>query len=216
MCNVYIGGNYIRPNRSMLCPYSEREKKVQKEHDGIMEKLKKYLSNARSSLPLTSPLFKEFSRRLHACLTFHYMTPLPYMDQIRAKQERQIVKSIRQKLKTAKLILRESDKDGNLYVGQMTVFEQKAIEYRMKTGAYEELSYNPLEEILIKVTRLLNDLHMKTKQLTAKQYKKMITTRDKVRLAYMYFNPKTHKVSILIINFFSHSLFFLIIIPLHN
>jgi hypothetical protein len=137
-----------------------------------MKKIVKNLSKTCPSLPSTLPLFKQFSQRLHACLTLRYMTPLPYMDQIRAKQEREIVKSVRRKLKKAKLILHESDKDGNLYVGQITAFEQKVIEYRMKTGAYEELSYNPLEEILIKVTRLLNDLHMKTKDLSPKQYKK--------------------------------------------
>jgi hypothetical protein len=106
---------------------------------------------------------------------------------------------IRGKLKKGNLILRESDKSGNLYIGQVTAFEQKAIEYRMKTGAYEELSSNPLEEILIKVNRLLNDLHMKTNDLSPKQYKEMLPKRKDVRLAYLYFNPKTHKVRILII-----------------
>ncbi|CAF4506853.1 unnamed protein product [Rotaria socialis] len=161
-----IGGSYIRPNRTSLLPYSERKKLVQEEHDKIMTKIKESLSKTCPSLPSTSPLFKQFSQRLHACLTFHYMAPLPYMDQIRAKQEREIVKSIRRKSKKGKLILRESDKSGNLYVGQKSVFEQKATEYRQQTGAYEELSSNPLEEILIKVTRLLNDLHMKTKYLS--------------------------------------------------
>ncbi|CAF4346738.1 unnamed protein product, partial [Rotaria magnacalcarata] len=32
----------------------------------------------------------------------------------------------------------------------------------MTTGAYEELSSSPIEEILDKATRLLNDLHAKT------------------------------------------------------
>ena len=190
-----LGGSYIRPNRTSLRPYSERKKLVQEEHDRIMKKTIEYLTKTCPSLPSTSPLFKRFSQRLHACLTVRYMTLLPYMDQIRAKQERQMIKSIRRKLKKKKLILRESDKSGNLYIGQKDVFEQKAIEYRQQTGAYEELVSNPLEDTLIKVTRLLNDLHMKTKELSPKQYKKMIPTRKEVKLAYMYFNPKTHKVS---------------------
>jgi hypothetical protein len=192
---IYLGGSYIRPNRTSLRPHSERIKLVQEEHDKILKQIKESLSKKCKSIPITSPLYKQFSQRLHACLTLRYMTPLPYMDQMRAKQEREIVKSIRYKSKKANLILRESDKDGNLYVGQVAAFEQKAIDYRMKTNAYEELSYNPLEETLIKVTNLLNDLHMKTNDLSAKQYKKMIPMRKKVRLAYMYFNPKTHKVS---------------------
>ena len=160
-----------------------------------MKQIVEHLPTQCRSLPATSPLFKQFSQRLHACLTHRYMTPLPHGDQRRAKQEREVVKTIRCKLKKEKLVLRQSDKSGNLYVGQKSSFEQKATAYRLTTGAYEELSSNPLEEILSKVTRLLNDLHMKTKNLSAKQYKKMIRTRKDVRLAHMYFNPKTHKVS---------------------
>ena len=192
---LFLGGNYIRPNRTILRPYSERKKLVQEQHDEIMKKIVEHLSTHCRSLRSTSPLFKQFSQRLHACLTLRYMTPLPRIDQLRAKQEREIVKSIRRKLKKGKLVLRQSDKGGNLYVGRKSLFEEKATAYRTSTGAYEELSTNPLEEILSKVTRLLNDLHMKTKVLSAKQYKRMIPTRKDVRLAYMYFNPKTHKVS---------------------
>ncbi|CAF1333978.1 unnamed protein product [Rotaria sordida] len=94
------------------------------------------------------------------------------------------------------LILRESDKSGNLYVGHKNAFEQKAIECYTKIGAYEELSSNPLEETLIEVTRLLNGLHMQTKELLKnKHYEKMIPKRKEVKLVYMYFNLKIHKVS---------------------
>lgn len=123
------------------------------------------------------------------------MTPLPYMDQIRAKQEYRIVKSIRRKLKKHKLILRESDKGGNLYIGPKNIFDEKAVDYRTKTGAYKELEENPVDKTLMKVTRLLNELHTKTKKLSKKHYEKMVPSRKEVRLAYMYFNPKTHKVS---------------------
>ena len=78
-------------------------------------------------------------------------------------------------------------------------FEEKAADYRLKTGAYEELSSSPIEEILSKVTRLLNDLHAKPSQLSSAQYKKMIPSRLTVELAYMYYNPKTHKVMFLTI-----------------
>ncbi|CAF1489796.1 unnamed protein product [Adineta steineri] len=187
------GGSYIRPNRTILHPYAERKKLVQKEHDTIFNKTKQFLLKSCQSIPSASPLFKQFSERLHTCLTLHYMTTIPYKDHARAKQEREIIKSIRRKLKRNKLILRQCDKSGNLYVGEKSIFEQKATQYRVQTGAYEELSSNPLEDILMKVTRLLNDLHAKTKDLSPKQYKKMMPLRKNVRLAHMYFNPKTHK-----------------------
>ncbi|CAF2075432.1 unnamed protein product [Rotaria magnacalcarata] len=69
---------------------------------------------------------------------------------------------------------RKTDKGGNLYVAHVNEFEEKAVEYRMTTGAYEELSSSPIEEILDKATRLLNDLHAKTNQLSSPQYKKLL------------------------------------------
>ncbi|CAF1418091.1 unnamed protein product [Adineta steineri] len=187
------GGSYIRPNRTILHPYAARKELVQKEHDKMLKKTKDFLTKSCRSIPYTSPLFKQFSERLHTCLTLHYMTPIPYKDHARATQEREIVKSIRRKLKRNKLILRECDKSGNLYVSEKSVFEQKATEYRIQTGAYEELSSNPLEDILMRVTRLINDLHAKIKDLSPKQFGKMKPLRKNVRLAHMYFNPKTHK-----------------------
>ena len=136
---------------------------------------------------------QQYAQRVRTCLTRHYLTPLPVIAQVRARHERDIVLSIRRKLKKAQLVLRESDKGGNLYVGRTSYFAQKAAEYRAKTGAYEELASNPIEEMLVRVTRLLNDLHMKTKEISVKQYKEMMPSRSKVELAYMYFNPKTHK-----------------------
>ncbi|CAF2092967.1 unnamed protein product [Rotaria magnacalcarata] len=140
-----------------------------------------------------SNIFKQFSERLQACLMRHYMAPLPFIEHVRAQRDLQTMKLIRRKLKKNQLLLRETDKGGNLYVAHVNEFEEKAIEYRVKTGAYEELSSSPIEEILSKVTRLLNDLHAKPNQISPQQYKKMIPSRLTVELAYMYYNPKTHK-----------------------
>jgi hypothetical protein len=141
-----------------------------------------------------SNIFKQFSERLQACLMRHYMAPLPFIEHIRAQRDLQTMKLIRRKLKKNQLLLRETDKGGNLYVAHLNEFEEKAADYRLKTGAYEELSSSPIEEILSKVTRLLNDLHAKPNQISPQQYKKMIPSRLTVELAYMYYNPKTHKV----------------------
>ncbi|CAF2066067.1 unnamed protein product [Rotaria magnacalcarata] len=185
-------GNYIRPNRTALRSYKERKQIVQEQHDIMFNQTKSWVSE-NCHLNTRSILFSQFSDRLHACLMLHYVSPLPFVEQVRAQRDLHTMKSIRRKLKKRQLLLRETDKGGNLYVGPVSEFEEKAAEYRRKTGAYEELPSSPIEEILSKVTRLLNDLHMKTKQLTPKQYKKMIPSRLTVELAYMYYNPKTHK-----------------------
>ena len=58
-----------------------------------------------------------------------------------------------------------------------------------------ELESDPLWTVFDKVVHLLNDLRSK-KQIYAYQLKKMMPQREKVTLAYLYFVPKPHKVSI--------------------
>jgi hypothetical protein len=65
--------------------------------------------------------------------------------------------------------------------------------YQQKTQAYVELPSNPLMETFYKVVRLLNDLNSK-KQIRVWQYKQMMPQKDKIKLAYLYFIPKSHKV----------------------
>ncbi|CAF4319983.1 unnamed protein product, partial [Rotaria magnacalcarata] len=124
------------------------------------------------------------------------MASLPFIGHVYALRDLKTIKLIRRKLKKSQLLLREANKGGNLYVAHINEFEEKAVEYRMKIGAYEELSSSLIEDILSKVTRLLNDLHVKTNQFSFQQYKKMIPSRLTVELAFMYYNPKTDKNSI--------------------
>ena len=124
------GGNYIRPNRTALRPYVKRQAWIEKEHDDIIKKTKEHLAKHCPSIPSASILMQQYAQRVRACLTQHYLTPLPMIDQVRARHERDIVLSIRRKLKKAHLVLRESDKGGNLYVGRTSHFAQKAAEYR--------------------------------------------------------------------------------------
>ncbi|CAF3514137.1 unnamed protein product [Rotaria socialis] len=146
-------GNYIRPNRTALRSYKERKKKVQEQHNIMVNRTKLELPE-KSCRDAGSNIFKQFSERLQACLMLHYMIPVPFIEHVRAQ--------------------RETDKGGNLYVSHVNEFEEKAVEYRMTTGVYEELSSSSIEEILGKVTRLLNDLHAKTNQLSSPQYKKLL------------------------------------------
>ena len=58
-----------------------------------------------------------------------------------------------------------------------------------------EVSSNPLWEIFDKVVHLLNDLRSK-KHLMAWQFDKIMPKRERVELAFLYFLPKPHKVSL--------------------
>jgi len=121
------------------------------------------------------------------------MAPLPFMDLLRARRELRIVRSIRYKLIKYKLILRKTDKSGVLHIGHAQDYQRKAIEYRQKTGAYEELPTNPLNQTFYKVIQVLNKLET-TKKILPKQKNKMLPIRKKTELAYMYTVPKSHKV----------------------
>ncbi|CAF1380449.1 unnamed protein product [Rotaria sp. Silwood1] len=121
------------------------------------------------------------------------MSSLSVYDDLRVHSELRLVQSIRRKLKKAKLVLRPTDKSGVFHIGSMDDYERKAVEYREKTNAYIELSENPLQDIINKVTRLLNDLQLKKQILVKKHYDKMMPDRQKVELSHMYYVPKAHK-----------------------
>ncbi|CAF3776931.1 unnamed protein product, partial [Rotaria socialis] len=81
------------------------------------------------------------------------------------------------------------------YKDQLKSLEQaeiKAEKFFSDTNAFIELSDNPFNEILDKVTKLLNTLC--GKDLIRKwQYEEMMPDRTTCELAHLYFNPKTHK-----------------------
>ncbi|CAF4782486.1 unnamed protein product, partial [Rotaria sp. Silwood2] len=188
------GPTYIRPNQSAFFPEKYRQKRIDGELEDMMKKIKNCLADRKDSacVPRNIPVYKLYSDHLRAYLTQRYTTPLPLMDQIRALRELKIVKSIRRKLKKYHLVLRQTDKSGVLHIGRAKDYERKAAEYRQKTGAYEELSSNPYNDIICSVTRLLNQLQM-NKKIAEWRRQKMTPVRKKTQLAYMYFLPKAHK-----------------------
>ncbi|CAF1427583.1 unnamed protein product [Rotaria sordida] len=186
------GPNYIRMNQSAVESCKKRKQLTKKEHDNIISKVKDYLATYHR-IDRTLPIYDIYSENLQYCLDVRYMTPLSISDQIRAQREKNIVKSIHQKLKKYKHLVRVTDKSGVFCVLRTQDHEQKAIEYREKTKAYKELSSNPFEATLNKVIRLLNDLHAKHKKLRTWQYNEMCPNVKTCKLAYMYFNSKTHK-----------------------
>ena len=89
--------------------------------------------------------------------------------------------------------MRVCDKGGGLHLCAKSDYERKAAEYRRDTKACQELSYHPLEELITNVTNALIDLKEK-KKLRVHHYNLLVPKPDAVKLSYMYFNPKAHKV----------------------
>jgi hypothetical protein len=137
---------------------------------------------------------KEFSQQLETYLHQQDMSRLSYCDIYRTQKESKLVQSIESRLKKGKYILRVTDKSGIFHISHATDYEQKAEAYRQKTGAYIELTTNPLWLVFDIVVQLLNNLRSKD-YIRAWHLEKMIPKREKVALAYLYFIPKPHKVS---------------------
>jgi hypothetical protein len=201
LLNVYLvyyilfheGPNYIRPNQSYLHSYEHRQKQVKEEHKNITNAVTSHLVRVHH-MSHTSTIIKQFSRQLETCLYERYMAPLSYLNIYRTRKERKLIELIRNRLKKSKQILRVTDKSGIFHIGHAKDYEQKAEAYRQKTGAYIELTNDPLWIVFDKVVYLLNDLRSKD-QIRAWQLNKMMPKRDNVQLAYLYFIPKPHKVS---------------------
>ncbi|CAF1172427.1 unnamed protein product [Rotaria sordida] len=189
------GPLYIRANQSALRRRSQREKQVDKEVNDILTKIKRTMcdpSRQESSIRQNAAVSKVYLAQLQTYLLRRYMTPLSLRDHRRARRELKLIKSIRRKLRKSKLILRETDKSGVFHIGCARDYEEKAIDYRQKTGAYEELTSNPLSVIVDQVIQLLNKLQAE-KKVSVSQHNKLMPKKEKIELAYLYFLPKSHK-----------------------
>ena len=186
-------------NQSILHSQKQQESEIKKEHRDITEKVKKHLTSSPHCVPLTSPYLKKYSNELLNYLHHCYFSPVPYKDQIQSLQQMNITTKIRQKIKQHQLILRQTDKSRNFYIGSVVEFEKKVQTFFQDTNAFVELSANPFDEIKNEVIELLNKL--REKQLISKeQYDKMMFDRNKCELAHLYFNPKTHKVCVIFLS----------------
>jgi hypothetical protein len=165
---------------------------VEKEYNNILGVITPYLVRVYH-MSTTSTIIKQFSQQLATCLYERYMAPLSYLNINRARKEFELMKSIQHSLKKGKYILRVTDKSGIFHIGHAKDYEEKAEAYRQKTGAYIELTSDPLWTVFDKVVHLLNNLRSK-EHIRAWQLREMMPKREKVALAYLYFIPKPHKV----------------------
>lgn len=150
-------------------------------------------------IPHSSLVIKEFSQRLESYLYQMYTLPLSYLDTYRIRKEFHTLKAIQYRLRTQKFILCVTDKSGIFHLGHAKDYERKAQAYREKTQAYIQLIHdNPLGTIFHKVVHLLNNLRSK-KHILAGQLDRMMPKQDQVTLGYLYFVPKPHKVSHILI-----------------
>ena len=147
-------------------------------------------------VPRTHAIFQDYSQQLLDYLQHSYFALLPYKDRLQAQQQARTMTSIRSKIKRHNLVIRLTDKGHNFYIGSASELEKKAEQFFADTDAFVELAANPFNELLKKVLDLLNDLRSK-KRILKWQHEEMMPDRKTAELAHLYFNPKTHKVSLI-------------------
>ena len=179
-------------NQSVLRPRKQQEIEIKNEHKDISTKVQNTLVE-HHHVPRTHPIFQEYSNQLLSYMQQCYFAPIPYKDQIQAKEQALIVASIRNKIKQEGLVIRLTDKSNNFYIGSAIEFEKKVQSYFTETNAYVELHENPFNVILNNVMQLLNNLRSK-KLILKWQHEAMMPDIKTTELAHLYFNPKTHKV----------------------
>ncbi|CAF3847890.1 unnamed protein product [Rotaria sp. Silwood1] len=187
-----LGESYIRPNQSALRREEHRETQIKNEVEDIREKVHRQIKNYCKREP-PKAMMDHYCELIGNRLRQRFMAPLSYVDFMRAQREFRLVKSIRRKARKAKLIIRVCDKGGGLHIGSKSDYERKAAKYREDTKAYQELSYNPLKEMITNVTNALNVMKQ-NKELTNYNYSRLVPNPEHVKLSYKYYNPKPHKV----------------------
>lgn len=187
-----LGPACIRMNQSAIRSETCQQIEIKHTHEDILLKVQNHLVEWYH-IPRTFGIFRDYSNHLYDSLSRVYTAPLSYKDHVQAKEQAQIIASIRAKLERNQLIIHVTDKSNNFYIGSKIEFEKKVQKYFMETNAYIELHENPFDDVLHKVVQLLNQLRGK-KSILQWQYNQMMPDPKKTELSHLYFNPKTHKV----------------------
>ncbi|CAF4991060.1 unnamed protein product, partial [Rotaria sp. Silwood1] len=146
-------------------------------------------------MQLVEPREKEGFPSLKRILYELQSKKLPCKLEIRARRERKVVQSIINILRQRPdITVRRTDKSKVFYVGNATVFAEKASKYMIETKAYQEISNEHciLSESHHLVTTLLVSL-LKKGAINQEQHKNMSPKTDTLELAHLHFIPKPHK-----------------------
>ena len=191
---MLLGSSCVRLNQSATRPRIQQEATMKNEQKNIYDKVHAHLVAPPHQIPGNNAIFKKYSTHLGVQLERSYRAPICRRDQILAHQQANIAQSIRAKMRQHNLVLRVVDKGSNFYIGSAETFERKVQKYFTDTNAFVQLSANPFNDILNRVTQSLRTLASK-KLILQWQLKMMLPDPKTSELSYLYFNPKTHKVS---------------------
>ncbi|CAF4207037.1 unnamed protein product, partial [Rotaria magnacalcarata] len=104
-----------------------------------------------------------------------------------------LVKRLKHKIRSANIVLQKTDKSKVFHLGKLQHYQEKSNEYMDKTEAYECLGVNdPLPNLIERTNKYLLDLRL-ANWISQKQYERLCIKPSEVKLAHLYYLPKTHK-----------------------
>ena len=203
------GPAYVPPAQM----YSRYEKLSHRSLDDLVKKhyapLQHRLASLFSKHQINIAVSMEMNKAISGLFKDLFTISLPTNLQRRALFEKELVRSIRQLLLERGLILRRTGDDQNtFYLGDRSVFNNKAKEYlRQMADTYQVMvtrkeddendgaMKNDVKDLIDSINMFLGVLKSR-KLLDADVIKRMEIHAGRVRLPYLYFLPMMSKVSV--------------------
>ena len=130
---------------------------------------------------LTTIDSNQFKIAKHTCIT-------------RKRNYNRIIKRLKYKLHSANIILQRTDKSKVFHLGKMLDYQKKSKDHMDKTKAYKCLGdIHPLPEFIERTNKYLLNLRL-IHWISQKQYENLCVNKNEVKLAHLYYLPKTHKL----------------------
>ena len=169
---------------------------IEREYKKIVELLKIGLND--NCMSIKSPQAVEFLASLKNLLRQLLTKPLSRRLRSRAKQDYQMVKNIRRIRNKEDIVIQKTDKSKVIHLASAQNYHQKSMEYMQKTSAYKEIEsgLNPYMNHLRQVLALMDPLLQKGTTDFNIWKQSMYPDAKSIELAYLYFIPKPHKVTI--------------------
>ena len=142
---------------------------------------------------------REFFNDLQAMIQNIYSQPLAPNIQLRAQDDKRVIRSLRGKMKKENIVIRPTDKSNRFYLGHLYDFKRKGLEYMAKTDAYQlvqeinqvtilfgvSADLKVLLDIIGCVDSTLRDL-FQHQRITSSQFNAMRVDRTNVELVHLY------------------------------
>ena len=169
---------------------------IEREYKKFVELLQIGLND--NCMSIKSPQAVEFLASLKNLLRQLLTKPLSRRLRSRAKHDHEMVKNIRRIRNKEDIVIQKTDKSKVIHLASAQNYHQKSMEYMQKTSAYRELEsgINPYMNHLSQVLALIDPLLQKGTIDFNIWKQSMYPDAKTIELAYLYFIPKPHKVTL--------------------